>query len=757
MTRDPREFLREAIRSGVLTPGQGREAAGKYEAARKRGERPDIEKILALSPPFESGSLENLLFQVRNGAIVPPSRRCRAPWSRVPRELEAVVLAAMAKDPALRYQSVAGLRAEIEAYRTGRTLAAARYNPFQRALKWAKRNRAAVTASGAALVALAFGLAAMAYTSRRERAKGAEELHASAEVDWKAAEEKHPFNPASPQDYFRSRIAALTAMGRSLSAHPAPPDEWKELVASRAAELQGKAQETGDWALAQVLANLPREWGAAGELEAERRAQEVNEAFAETVRKDRVRLDDALARVRDAEAATKEKKQGALVPGEVEERTRRLARSAKTALAGEVLTRLVEDRESQGTLARRFLVELLGRTGDVQATASDRDVTAPRLIAEVLSQDRPALERLGADEIGSWLCAAARLYVVAPTALPQVESLFDGVAGKFGAESSVANAARQAQKIAGVARDPDPDREELGDWLAAAAESGSEYTKRLIELARDEDRLSTAELVLVYDQLGMAGEDTPPEPGAPRPNELLRAAFEALPDEWLLDHVRPGTDNHARTRAREKAIHAALALSRLGDPTLAERLSERRYNSEEYSTFWNSTERALALAPQGLWPDPRTAEEYTKRGAARRDQGDLAGAIRDFDRAIELKPDYADAYTNRGLARAAQGDLSGAIRDYDRAIELKPDHAIAYSNRGSARESQGDLAGAIRDWESAIELNPRLWQAWTNRGIALARLGRNDEDRESFEKALSCCPEDMRAAVEAARRQALRE
>src|SRR5271165_2914688 len=49
--------------------------------------------------------------------------------------------------------------------------------------------------------------------------------------------------------------------------------------------------------------------------------------------------------------------------------------------------------------------------------------------------------------------------------------------------------------------------------------------------------------------------------------------------------------------------------------------------------------------------------------------------------AIELKPDAA-AYYNRGNAKRAKGDSDGAITDYSKAIELKPDFAEAYSNRG---------------------------------------------------------------------------
>ncbi|NJL37188.1 MAG: tetratricopeptide repeat protein [Leptolyngbyaceae cyanobacterium SM1_4_3] len=100
---------------------------------------------------------------------------------------------------------------------------------------------------------------------------------------------------------------------------------------------------------------------------------------------------------------------------------------------------------------------------------------------------------------------------------------------------------------------------------------------------------------------------------------------------------------------------------------------------------------------------PEEAEVYYNRGLVRYSQGDLAGAVEDYTRAIELNPENALIYNNRGIARVEQGDLVGAIADYTRAIEIDPNYALAYDNRGNARRNQGDLAGAIADHTRAIE------------------------------------------------------
>ena len=85
-----------------------------------------------------------------------------------------------------------------------------------------------------------------------------------------------------------------------------------------------------------------------------------------------------------------------------------------------------------------------------------------------------------------------------------------------------------------------------------------------------------------------------------------------------------------------------------------------------------------------------------------------SAAIRDFDKAIQLKPDHADAYFNRGNAKLDLEQYTAAINDYDKAIQLKPDLAEAYINRGVTKgllkrnwEAKQDLRTALRLAENA--------------------------------------------------------
>ena len=124
--------------------------------------------------------------------------------------------------------------------------------------------------------------------------------------------------------------------------------------------------------------------------------------------------------------------------------------------------------------------------------------------------------------------------------------------------------------------------------------------------------------------------------------------------------------------------------------------------------------------------NPKDDAPYYNRAQARRLKNDTAGAIADYTKAIDLGSTNPAAYNNRGNARAEAKDLDGAIADYTRAIELKPDYARAYYNRAVLEKEKGDKVGADADFKRAQKLDPKLVSegsasdSSTNRGDANA-------------------------------------
>ena len=66
----------------------------------------------------------------------------------------------------------------------------------------------------------------------------------------------------------------------------------------------------------------------------------------------------------------------------------------------------------------------------------------------------------------------------------------------------------------------------------------------------------------------------------------------------------------------------------------------------------------------------KTAEEAFRYGRYSWVSGNYTAAIQDYNKAIELNPDYANAYYNRGLAKYKLGDKDGSCLDWSKAGEL---------------------------------------------------------------------------------------
>ena len=102
--------------------------------------------------PFK-GASRLLLHQVQHDE--PPAPRRLAP--SVPRDLETVCLKAMAKEPGRRYATAGELADDLRRFLAGEPIRARRRGAGERALRWARRHRAAVWALAGCLVSLAVG------------------------------------------------------------------------------------------------------------------------------------------------------------------------------------------------------------------------------------------------------------------------------------------------------------------------------------------------------------------------------------------------------------------------------------------------------------------------------------------------------------------------------------------------------------------------------------------------------------------------
>jgi len=140
-------------------------------------------------------------------------------------------------------------------------------------------------------------------------------------------------------------------------------------------------------------------------------------------------------------------------------------------------------------------------------------------------------------------------------------------------------------------------------------------------------------------------------------------------------------------------------------------------------------------------PIKLVANVLNSRGMAWERADNLEKAREDYEKAIEVNPDYANAYNNRGNIKSKQRDYDGAMADYNRAIGLNGQFVEAHCNRGIARENLGDLTGALEDFDSTLELNSEYVDAYLHRGSVKERLGDYTGAISDFDKVLEIDPE----------------
>src|SRR5207248_10695662 len=92
-------------------------------------------ELLALQPAFEDTNRARLVERVQREEPVRP----RKLDPKIPRDLETIVLKAMAKEPARRYQTAGELAEDLRRFLADRPVKARRSSAVERAWRWCRR------------------------------------------------------------------------------------------------------------------------------------------------------------------------------------------------------------------------------------------------------------------------------------------------------------------------------------------------------------------------------------------------------------------------------------------------------------------------------------------------------------------------------------------------------------------------------------------------------------------------------------------
>jgi TolB-like protein/Tfp pilus assembly protein PilF len=147
--------------------------------------------------------------------------------------------------------------------------------------------------------------------------------------------------------------------------------------------------------------------------------------------------------------------------------------------------------------------------------------------------------------------------------------------------------------------------------------------------------------------------------------------------------------------------------------------------------------KAKAAAKKALELDDASAEAHTSLAQVHCYYDlDYPQAIREFQRAIELNPNYATAhqwYGSSGLA--ALGQFDDAVAEVKSAIALDPLSLVINTDLGNTYYRARRYDQAVDQMRKTLEMDPAFYYAHWNLGSALAAKGALKPAIEEYEKA----------------------
>ncbi|MGA2171845.1 MAG: tetratricopeptide repeat protein [Sedimentisphaerales bacterium] len=136
---------------------------------------------------------------------------------------------------------------------------------------------------------------------------------------------------------------------------------------------------------------------------------------------------------------------------------------------------------------------------------------------------------------------------------------------------------------------------------------------------------------------------------------------------------------------------------------------------------------------------------YNNYGCCLQEHGELDSAVENFNKALQLKPDYVAAMNNLGMALMAQGRIDEAAIQWEKVLAMEPYHPNANANLGRAFAAQGRYEEAVNHFNTALKIKPDLPGAYYMLGDIYYRMGNHELAAENFRQAIRIQPDNVTA------------
>src|SRR5580658_120398 len=171
---------------------------------------------------------------------------------------------------------------------------------------------------------------------------------------------------------------------------------------------------------------------------------------------------------------------------------------------------------------------------------------------------------------------------------------------------------------------------------------------------------------------------------------------------------------------------------------------QQQKNAQARASF----ERVVKL--QSNYPStlPRT---WNNLGIVAAREGHSDEAVQNFQRALQIDPDFVIALVNLGTVYYHQKRWDDAKRLLERAVELSPDDAVANYRLGMFFAHLNDTKRAYDHLQMALAARPDYPEALNNLGVLLLRTNRQEDAEKSFRESIRVAPAYDKAYLNLAR------
>jgi tetratricopeptide (TPR) repeat protein len=142
---------------------------------------------------------------------------------------------------------------------------------------------------------------------------------------------------------------------------------------------------------------------------------------------------------------------------------------------------------------------------------------------------------------------------------------------------------------------------------------------------------------------------------------------------------------------------------------------------------------------------------YLNLGVALRQEGRIDDALANFERAVEIKPQFPDAQATLGEALLARGRTTEALPHLLDALRMTPDSPYVRANLGTALNLTGRPKEAEAQYREALRLAPGIAASYEGLGLALMADGRLQEALPELIEAVRLDPGNTRLRSNLAR------